>query len=221
MQQIKLSSLHGIKKVSLLMFLPLALSLVTSCASTYPCGEPSMGKCASVSDNYEHSFTDYTNPDDVDADSGWFSSDNKSSKNSETASTIKFSFTKYAQTPADGSPLISQPKMLRVWLTPYTDNDNIYHEQGYEYMITNKGDWVFGNNKLKTNNNIKNISLVQGGKANLPEQAGFNPQAKPPVSNSPNAFLNDYPALNSLKNQNVPINRTTSPLTGAVTNTNQ
>ena len=36
------------------------------CSSTYPCGEPSAGKCLSVSDNYKNSYTDYTNPDDVD-----------------------------------------------------------------------------------------------------------------------------------------------------------
>ena len=219
MQHIKLKQLNNnMKKISLLVFLPLALSLISGCASTYPCGEPSAGKCASVSDNYEHSFTDYTNPDDVD--DGRYK-DSASTSVHTKADAVQFSFSKYAQTPADGSPLISQPKMMRVWLTPYTDSDNIYHEQGYEYMLTNRGNWLFGNNKLKTSNNIKNISLVQSVKANTQEQAGFNPQAKVASPTSPNAFLNDYPALNALKNQSVPINHTTSPLTGSVTNTSQ
>ena len=174
-------------------FTLIGLVLLTGCATEYPCGEPNAGHCAAVTDNYQRSFQDYKNSDDV-APSGWFGSSSEDKPKSKM-------FTPYMQIPEDGAPLVSQPSMLRVWLTPYTDNDNVYHEQGYEYMLTDKGHWLYANN-LKTNMNLKNISLVQSESgARAPTGGfGFPPPNSPP---HPNAFLNDYPALNALKNQTI------------------
>ncbi len=178
------------------------LLYLTGCASTYPCGEPDNGKCVSVSSNYDKSFSDYKNADDLPKDDSWFSSsDNKSTP-------IKMNFTKYSQIPVDGSPLVSQPTMMRVWLTPYTDSDNIYHGQSYEYMLTDKGHWLFGNNSLEINSKLKNISLIQGSKNTVMSDSGYGLPPKTDKPTNPNGLLNDYPAFNALKNQPVQINKT-------------
>jgi len=200
--------------------LALATMLLTSlflsgCATEYPCGEASAGHCASVSENYQRSFHDYKNPDDKEPDS-WYGSSSQSQDSSSldsgansgnnTKTTKIFPFTKYAQVPVDGSPMISRPTMLRVWLTPYTDNDSVYHDQGYEYMITDKGHWLYANN-FKSNTNLKNISLVQGtdrvnanaGGSGLPLQNSLS------KATNPSTFLSDYPALSALKNQSVSV----------------
>ena len=200
------------KKYMIKIQILLVIALVTGCASTYPCGEPDAGKCASVTSNYDKSFNDYTNADDLPQDNSWFGSKDKS----DVKPVKQMKFDKYSQIPANGSPLVSQPTMMRVWLTPYTDNDNIYHEQGYEYMLTDKGHWVYGSNFMKINNNIKNISLIQGtsSKSSNPDGSFGLPMnaTSPDKLNNPSSVLNDYPAFNALKNQAVPINKTTTTI---------
>jgi hypothetical protein len=179
----------------------LVILFINGCASTYPCGEPDAGKCSSVTSNYDKSFNDYTNMDDLPQSNSLFSSE-------DGKSTKKMKFEKYSQTPSNGSPLVSQPTMMRVWLTAYTDNDNIFHEQSYEYMLTDKGHWIYGNNSMKINTNIKNISLIQGinDKSNQDGSFGLPISAVSSIkSTNPTSMLNDYPAFNALKNQTVPI----------------
>lgn len=196
-----------------LLSIVLGLTVLSGCATTYPCGEPSAGKCASVSNNYKGSFNNYTNSDDVEP-TGMFGG----SDNSSTADKIQFNFTKYNQTPADGAPLVSNPKMLRVWMTPYTDTDNIYHEQGYEYILTDKGHWLYGNNQLDTWAGIQNITLEQGGNY-MPAEMSL-PSQKPTInSQTPANVLNNYPAFNALKNQNVPVTTTTTTVGSGIDRT--
>lgn len=180
------------------------IGVLSGCASEYPCGEPSAGRCASVSENYDRSFHPYTNPDDVAPPSGFFggsSTDNKSVK----APINYFGFRKSSQVPTDGAPLVSSPKMIRVWLTSYTDNDNIYHEQAYEYMLADKSHWLYNNNQSKHLGYIKNVSLGQSSGSKGTGNGSFDldnvstPKAKP-NNNNPNAVLNDFPAINSLRN---------------------
>ncbi len=188
----------------------LICALLSGCAS-YPCGEPSMGKCASVTDNYQSSFTDYKNSDDLPK--------NDSGEAMGDSSVKGFNFIKYAQVPVAGAPLVSQPTMMRVWLTPYTDNDYIYHGQGYEYILTSKGHWLYSNNNFNANQAIKNISLVQG---TIATYNGYdsNSTAAPTktgnatsTSTNPNNMLSDYPAFNALKNQSIPNRITTGTTT--------
>lgn len=175
------------------LFLITLIILISGCASTYPCGEPNIGTCKSVTDNYNNSFNNYTNPDDLPQENGWFGSKN-------TAKPTHFRFQKYAQTPSDGSPLISKPTMLRVWLTPYTDNDNIFHEQSYEYMITDKGHWLYTNSKPSSNFWLRNVSLgqVDATSNNVMAPKAVNKEA-------PQSFLIDNPAFNALSKHNVPV----------------
>lgn len=196
------------------LFLTIAiLMLVTyGCSSTYPCGEPSTGKCLSVTDNYKRSYTNYTNPDDLDDPGFWSSSD--SSNNNSKAKPVKFNFAKYPQIPSDGAPLLSQPKMIRVWITPYTDADNIYHDQSYEYVIVDRGKWNYSNNKLMLENNIKDVTPAQVSNSKSGGYGSFGMASQPLKPSTPTTpiisttpitpGLSGFPAINALQNQQSP-----------------
>lgn len=181
-----------------------SIILISGCASTYPCGEPSSGKCMSVSDNYKRSYTNYSNPDDVDK-IGYFSSGGISSNTTP----VKMGFTKYAQVPTSGAPLLSSPKMIRIWLTPYTDNDNIYHDQSYEYVIVDRGSWNYSNNKLLLENNLKNVSPSQVVSPNLINY-GSQTSSKPAPNPASQGSLTGFPAINGLQQQRSPTLTTTT-----------
>lgn len=188
-----------LKQLAKLTIIPI-LAALYGCASDYPCGEPGKGKCLSVTDNYKRSYGNYINSDDLDADGIHWGSNAKSP--------INMGFSKYAQIPHDGAPLLSTPKVLRVWLTPFTDNDNIYHDQSYEYIIVDKGHWNYNNNKLLIEHNIKNVypTQVLTNKSGGHGSFGLgNQQSKITVP-----ALNGFPAINSLQNQRAPIITTTT-----------
>lgn len=169
------------------------LSFLYGCASDYPCGEPGKGQCLSMTDNYKRSYSSYTNPDDLEGGIHWGSS---------SKTPINMSFNKYAQIPTDGAPLLSTPKMVRIWITPFTDGDNIYHDQSYEYLIVDKGHWNYSNNKLLIENNLKNVSPAQ---VVVNNRSGLGDKPK-----SENPVLSGFPAINALQNQRAPIITTTT-----------
>lgn len=178
-------------------------SLICTACASYPCGEPTTGVCSPVSQNYKDSFSDYTNADDLPRDG----SSSTSSKHKNVP--VAFHFSKYFQVPANNSPLVSQPTMMRVWLTPYTDNDNVYHDQSYEYILTDKGHWLYANN-FKTNYNLTNVSLGQGGDNVSPHS---NTTKAKTTSLNPNNLLSDFPAFNALNKHEVPMDTTTAGTT--------
>ena len=182
------------------------IGLLSSCASSYPCGEPTSGKCLSMSENYKRSYTNYTNPDDLD-NPGMFGSSGGSSKSDP----VKMHFSKYSQLPADGAPLLSTPKMIRIWLTPYTDNDNIYHDQSYEYVIVDKGRWNYSNNHLLNDGDgLKDVSAAQVSNTKV-GYGSFGMASQPPKPTTPAVpGIPGFPALNSLQNQQQPIITTTA-----------
>ena len=46
--------------------------------------------------------------------------------------------------PATGTPLLSQPKVLRLWLAPWVDEDGDLHDQAYLYVMWHRGEWQLG-----------------------------------------------------------------------------
>jgi conjugal transfer pilus assembly protein TraV len=44
-------------------------------------------------------------------------------------------------TPAPGTPLLSPPKMLRLWLAPRLDADGDLHDASYLYVMWHRGEW--------------------------------------------------------------------------------
>lgn len=46
-----------------------------------------------------------------------------------------------------GDPIYTQPKVMRVWLAPWEDQDGDFHDQSYIYMVADYGRWVIGHNQ--------------------------------------------------------------------------
>lgn len=44
-------------------------------------------------------------------------------------------------TPAPGTPLLSPPKVLRLWLAPRVDADGDLHDASYLYVMWHRGEW--------------------------------------------------------------------------------
>jgi len=44
-------------------------------------------------------------------------------------------------TPAPGTPLLSPPKVLRLWLAPRLDEDGDLHDASYLYVMWDRGEW--------------------------------------------------------------------------------
>ncbi|MHB8697650.1 MAG: type IV conjugative transfer system lipoprotein TraV [Sulfuricaulis sp.] len=51
----------------------------------------------------------------------------------------------------DYMPLRSQPKVIRIWVAPYTGADDEYHDQSYVYTVVDDGRWLVepGNEKIR------------------------------------------------------------------------
>ena len=45
-----------------------------------------------------------------------------------------------------GQPLLSDPKILRVWIGPFEDNAGRFHDQSYVYTVVREGEWVLKRN---------------------------------------------------------------------------
>lgn len=51
---------------------------------------------------------------------------------------------------AAGMPIRSQPRMLRVWIAPWRDEDDTLHDQSYLYMVIDPGQWQVEHNSAAT-----------------------------------------------------------------------
>lgn len=193
----------------IILLLILLINLI-SCASDYPCGEPRSGRCSSVTQNYNNSMHNVVNPEDLPLENkrmGCKAGECSLSSHRANSNINKMiNDNRYPQVPENGSPLVSTPSMLRVWYAPYVDNDNIYHDQEYQYMIVDKGHWIYGSNSVygrgASGVDTPATKLIQSENLNNK----FNTEEEKPQQNS---TFNNTPALNFLKQQN---NANASPL---------
>ncbi|HRH79581.1 MAG TPA: type IV conjugative transfer system lipoprotein TraV [Thiobacillaceae bacterium] len=49
-----------------------------------------------------------------------------------------------SSTPAAGTPLLSPPRVLRLWFAPWVDEDGDLHDQSYLYVMWHRGEWQLG-----------------------------------------------------------------------------
>lgn len=63
---------------------------------------------------------------------------------------------KYNSTPQDlpvafpGMPIRSQSKTLRIWVTPWTDEDGDLHDQTFMYVLVEPGRWLVEHSRAET-----------------------------------------------------------------------
>lgn len=194
----------------------ICLSLV-GCATEYPCGEPRAGRCQSVTTSYNNSLSPVVNPEDLPIDgSGGYPKCNGGTNCSENNSTSKSGSASatqgYPQIPANNTPMLSTPTMLRTWFAPYIDADNVFHDQHYEFVITDKAHWLYGANVVgygRINNGnssttSKGTYLIQSNNdASSGSDEGNNtgPSTNPTNMNNGATPPNNTPALNYLRQQ--------------------
>jgi conjugal transfer pilus assembly protein TraV len=52
-------------------------------------------------------------------------------------------------TPATGMPLRTAPRVLRVWIAPYEDENGTLRDQSYAYVVVDQGKWQIEHNQKK------------------------------------------------------------------------
>jgi conjugal transfer pilus assembly protein TraV len=45
------------------------------------------------------------------------------------------------EAPATGTPVLSAPTVLRVWIAPWQDENKVLHDQAFLYAVANPGHW--------------------------------------------------------------------------------
>lgn len=174
----------------------LPVGFLISCANDYPCGEPQIGKCSNVEYNYHASLAKRVNVDDLPnspaSDPKYINRHKQQScisKKPKAKTCIpsvsdpyyndgnidNHAIKTYPQIPANGKPLISKTRMLKVWYAPYVDSDNIYHDQNYQYMMIEHPKWIYSSNKyygrFNKNNSLSNAKLVQNNNLALDQNS--------------------------------------------------
>ena len=78
--------------------------------------------------------------------------------------------------PAAGTPLLSQPRVLRLWLAPWVDEDGDLHDQAYLYVMWHRGEWQLGHTEAGIRSQFAPIdanarvqALVHGLEGNVDE----------------------------------------------------
>lgn len=51
---------------------------------------------------------------------------------------------------AAGMPIRSQPRMLRIWVAPWRDEDDTLHDQSYLYVMIDPGQWQIEHSRAAT-----------------------------------------------------------------------
>jgi hypothetical protein len=100
----------------------LLLLFLSNCATTYSCKTETAGKCQSISEVYDNL--------------------NKKSvlevKNENTPNDQQINF----KQPLEGSPILKEPKVLRVLLNYWEDEEKDLNLGGYVFVKVREAEWV-------------------------------------------------------------------------------
>lgn len=67
-----------------------------------------------------------------------------------------------------GSPIRSQPKILRVWLAPWEDMEGDLHDQSYIYVVADPGRWLIEHNQKRIVDRYRPTFIQSGAKTVTP-----------------------------------------------------
>ncbi len=129
----------------------MAAALFSGCATQYPCQEPGGISCKPVSAIYAQKYETKSNEQSqVETDNSYIGYPNK----------IQAS-----------DPVRTYNKTVRVWLAPWVDDKDVFHDQSFIYMVVHSGHWRIENTQR---------SIIQKHKAIMPKIK------KPIISSSAN-----------------------------------
>ena len=72
--------------------------------------------------------------------------------------------------PSAGTPLLSPPRVLRLWLAPWVDEDGDLHDQSYLYVLWHRGEWQLGHTEAAIRSRFAPIAPLKV--APMASQAG-------------------------------------------------
>lgn len=61
-----------------------------------------------------------------------------------------------------GAPMRSAPRVLRIWIAPWEDNNNVLNDQKLAYLTIDSGRWLIEHNQRQIIDNFAPTRLVQG-----------------------------------------------------------
>ncbi len=116
------------KKIILLF-----MFILTGCASSsFTCGEYPSGKCKSVSTVYKETQNDWVD----------YRKTNVTQKKNSKDFKLNLSKPTPLSVPLAGKPLLSKPKILRILVTQWIDEDNDFNGGGYLYVKVRDSEWI-------------------------------------------------------------------------------
>ena len=70
--------------------------------------------------------------------------------------------------PAAGTPLLSPPRVLRLWLAPWVDEDGDLHDQAYLYVMWHRGEWQLGHTEAGVRSRFAPIAPISAAPVSAP-----------------------------------------------------
>jgi conjugal transfer pilus assembly protein TraV len=77
--------------------------------------------------------------------------------------------------PAAGTPLLTPPRVLRLWLAPWVDEDGDLHDQAYLYVMWHRGAWQLGHTEAGIRRQFAPIAPISAAPVTAPS-AVRNPE---------------------------------------------
>lgn len=122
--------------------------LVAGCSSSpkYGCGVPDGVTCKSISTVYRETEGDARRKPTYEGQEG--PADEKSKSKNDTYKPA-LAGERAVGLPAikPGDPIRVEPRILRVWLSPWEDQDEVFHDQSFIYVIVDQGRWQISQNR--------------------------------------------------------------------------
>lgn len=74
-----------------------------------------------------------------------------------------------AGAPAAGEPLLSPPRVMRLWIAPYTDDDGDLRGDSYVYVLWDRGEWRLPHTQAQIRKRFAPVSRIGGPQAPAPK----------------------------------------------------
>jgi len=70
--------------------------------------------------------------------------------------------------PTTGAPLLSPPRVLRLWFAPWVDEDGDLHDQAYLYVMWHRGEWQLGHTEAGIRSQFAPIAPIKAAPVAAP-----------------------------------------------------
>ena len=85
---------------------------------------------------------------------------------------------------ATGTPLLSEPTVLRVWIAPWEDIRKVLHDQAFLYAVADPGHWQVAHSRKKIAEQYR-VLMPAAKQAQQPESQPAQPQYQMPQPQQP------------------------------------